>query len=51
MLASQKIKCNVNSCMHHKSGNLCSLNAIQVFPCSDANHSDHDSTCYSFQRR
>ncbi len=51
MFAEQKIGCSVSQCEHYKSGDMCKLNAIQVFPCDDKAHSGHDSICYSFQAK
>ena len=49
MQANQKVGCSVNNCMHYKNGDMCRLNAVQIFPCSDEGHNGHDSVCYSFQ--
>jgi hypothetical protein len=50
MKVDQKISCSVQSCIHYKRGDMCSLNAIQVMPCDDQNAKGHESLCYSYQR-
>ena len=48
---NQIISCNVESCKYNKKGELCSLRAIQVAPCSDMHSgiAEEESLCNSYQ--
>lgn len=46
----QRIACSVQDCMHYKRGDICSLTAIQVLPCTDQNNKGHESMCFSYQK-
>lgn len=50
MNVEQKIDCSVQSCMHYKRGNMCSLTSIQVLPCVDRTNKGHESMCFSYQQ-
>ncbi len=50
MNVDQKIACSVQECTHYKRGDMCSLNAIQVLPCNQANNKGHESMCFSYQK-
>jgi len=46
---NQVINCSVNSCRHHSSGNVCSLNSIQVGCGTTTPHNCAETECDSFE--